>query len=260
MIQNYLQKMFSLEGKVALVTGGGRGIGQVIARELARAGADIATFTRSGAAETTKIIESEGGKCLDITCDVTSEQQVRAGIDKIIETYGRLDIVVNDAGVCYHKDIFEASVEEWRKCLDINLTGEYIVCREAARSMIDLGIEGSMINIASVSGHVVNIPQCQAAYNASKAGIIHMTKSLAIELVDKNIRVNSISPGYVATPMATDPDFVEPELLAAWQPLFPMHRMAEPEELCGAIIWLCSKSAGYTTGADIIIDGGYGVI
>lgn len=260
MIQNYLQKMFSLEGKVALVTGGGRGIGQVIARELARAGADIATFTRSGAAETAKIIESEGGKCLDITCDVTSEQQVRAGIDKIIEVYGHLDIVVNDAGVCYHKDIFEASVEEWRKCLDINLTGEYIVCREAARSMIALGIEGSMINIASVSGHVVNIPQCQAAYNASKAGVIHMTKSLAIELVDKNIRVNSISPGYVATPMATDPNFVEPELLAAWQPLFPMHRMAEPEELCGAIIWLCSKSAGYTTGADIIIDGGYGVI
>lgn len=260
MIQNYLQNMFSLEGKVALVTGGGRGIGQVIARELARAGADIATFTRSGAAETVKLIESEGGKCLDIACDVTSEQQVRAGIDKIIEVYGRLDIVVNDAGACYHKDMFEASVEEWRQCLDINLTGEYIVCREAARSMIALGIEGSMINIASVSGHVVNIPQCQAAYNASKAGIIHMTKSLAIELVDKKICVNSISPGYVATPMATDPDFVEPELLAAWHPLFPMHRMAEPEELCGAIIWLCSKSAGYTTGADIIIDGAYGVI
>ncbi len=260
MFPNYLQKMFSLEGKVALVTGGGRGIGQVIARELARAGADIATFTRSGAAETVKIVESEGGKCLDITCDVTSEQQVKAGINKIIETYGHLDIVVNDAGVCYHKDMFEATVEEWRQCLDINLTGQYIVCREAARVMIEKGTEGSMINIASVSGHVVNIPQCQAAYNASKAGIIHMTKSLAIELIDKNIRVNSISPGYVATPMATDPDFVEPELLAAWQPLFPMHRMAEPEELCGCIIWLCSKSAGYTTGADIIIDGCYGVI
>lgn len=260
MFPNYLQNMFSLEGKVALVTGGGRGIGQVIARELARAGADIATFTRSGAAETVKIIEGEGGKCLDIICDVTSEAQVAAGIAKIIEVYGKLDIVVNDAGVCYHKDMFEATVEEWRQCLDINLTGEYIVCREAARVMIEKGIEGSMINIASVSGHVVNIPQCQAAYNASKAGVIHMTKSLAIELIDKNIRVNTISPGYVATPMATDPDFVEPELLAAWQPLFPMHRMAEPEELCGAIIWLCSKSAGYTTGADIIIDGAYGVI
>lgn len=260
MLRNYLENMFSLSGKVALVTGGGRGIGQIIARDLARCGADIAIFTRSGAEDTVKLIESEGGKALDIIADVTSEEQVALGVAKIIEVYGRLDIVVNDAGVCYHKDIFEASVEEWRRCLDINLTGEFIVCRETARVMIEKGIEGSIINIASVSGHVVNIPQCQAAYNASKAGIIHMTKSLAIELVDKNIRVNCISPGYVATPMATDPNFVEPELLAAWQPLFPMHRMAQPEELSGCVIWLCSKSAGYTTGADIIIDGGYGVI
>ena len=260
MMKNYLEKMFSLEGKVALVTGGGRGIGQVIARELARCGADIAIFTRSGAAETVKIIESEGGRALDIICDVTKEEQVRAGMNKIIEAYGHLDVVINDAGVCYHKDIFEATVEEWRECLDINLTGEYIVCREAARVMIEKGIKGSMVNIASVSGHIVNVPQCQAAYNASKAGVIHMTKSLAIELKEHGIRVNTISPGYVATPMATDPDFVEPELLAAWMPMFPLHRMAEPEELCGAIIWLCSDNAGYTTGADIIIDGAYGVI
>ncbi len=260
MIENYIRNLFTLEGKAALVTGGGRGIGQVIARELARCGADIAIFSRSGAPETVKIIQGEGGRALDILADVTDEAQVASGIAQIIEHYGHLDIVINNAGVCYHKDIFEASVEEWRQCLEINLTGEYIVCREAARAMIDGNIAGSIINIASVSGHVVNIPQCQAAYNASKAGVIHMTKSLAIELVDKNIRVNSISPGYVATPMATDPAFVEPELLAAWQPLFPMHRMAKPEELCGAILWLCSKSAGYTTGADIIIDGGYGVI
>ena len=111
-----------------------------------------------------------------------------------------------------------------------------------------------------LSGHIVNVPQCQAAYNASKAGVIHMTKSLAIEWIDKNIRVNSVSPGYVATPMSVDPDFVEPELMAAWQPMFPMHRMAKPEELCGAIIWLCSESAGYTTGADILIDGAYTVL
>ncbi|HIX63462.1 MAG TPA: SDR family oxidoreductase [Candidatus Mediterraneibacter colneyensis] len=260
MKSNYLQNMFSLEGKTALVTGAGRGIGQVICRELARAGADIAIFSRSGASETVKLIESEGGKALDIIADVTKEDQVAAGIRKIMDTWHHLDIVVNNAGVCYHKDAFEASVEEWRECLDINLTGEYIVCREAARVMIENGIHGSMVNIASVSGHIVNIPQCQAAYNASKAGVIHMSKSLAIEWIDKGIRVNSLSPGYVATPMSVDPDFVEPELMAAWQPLFPMHRMAKPEELCGAIIWLCSESAGYTTGADIIIDGAYGVV
>lgn len=260
MIENYLDKMFSMKGKVVLVTGGGRGIGQVIARELARCGADIALFSRSGAEDTVKIIEGEGGHALDIRCDVTDEQQVVQGISQIMQHYGRLDVVVNNAGVCYHKTMFEATVEEWRQVIDINLTGAYIVCREAARVMIATGIKGSIINIASVSGHVVNIPQCQASYNASKAAVIHMTKSLAIELVDQGIRVNAISPGYVATPMSIDPDFVEPELLAAWQPLFPMHRMAKPEELCGAIVWLCSESAGYTSGADIIIDGCYGVI
>ncbi len=257
MVEGYLTKLFSLEGKTALVTGGGRGIGQVICRELARAGADIAIFSRSGAGETAELIRAEGGRALDIIADVTDESAVREGIGRIIEEYGHLDIVVNNAGVCYHKTAFEASVEEWRQCLDINLTGEYIVAREAARVMMDKGIKGSIINIASMSGSIVNIPQCQAAYNASKAGVIHMTKSLAIEWIDQGIRVNSISPGYVATPMATDPEFVEPELLAAWQPLFPMHRMAKPEELTGAIIWLCSESAGYTTGADIIIDGAY---
>ena len=253
----FLEKMFSLEGKVALVTGGGRGIGQVICLQLANAGADIAIFSRSGAAETVKLIEEAGGKALDIIADATKEDQVVAGMKKIIDAYGHLDIVVNNAGVCYHKTAFEATVEEWREVLDINLTGEYIVCKEAARTMIAHNTKGSIINIASMSGHIVNIPQMQAAYNASKAGVIHMTRSLAIEWIDNNIRVNSISPGYVATPMSVDPDFVEPELMAAWQPLFPMHRMAKPEELCGAIIWLCSESAGYTTGADIVIDGAY---
>ena len=257
MEKGYLEKIFSLEGKVALVTGGGRGIGQVIARDLARAGADIAIFSRSGAADTVKLIEGENGKCLDIQADVTDEDSVRAGIEKIIEVYGKLDIVINNAGVCYHKDMFEATVAEWRECIDINLTGEYIVSREAAREMIRQKIQGSIINIASMSGSIVNIPQMQAAYNASKAGVIHMTKSLAIELIDQGIRVNSISPGYVATPMSVDPNFVEPELLAAWEPMFPMHRMAKPEELTGAVIWLCSASAGYTTGCDLIIDGGY---
>ena len=257
MKKDYLQQLFSLEGKVALVTGAGRGIGQVIARDLARAGADIAIFSRSGAADTVKLIEAEGGKVLDIIADCTDEGQVKSGIGRIIETYGRLDVVVNNAGVCYHKDIFEASVDEFRRVLDINLTGEYIVAREAARAMIAAGIKGSVVNIASMSGYIANIPQRQVAYNASKAGVIHMTKSLAVELAEYGIRVNSVSPGYVATPMSIDPNFVEPELLAAWEPLFPMHRMAKPEELTGAIIWLCSDSAAYANGTDILIDGLY---
>ena len=153
MKENFIQDLFSLEGKVALVTGAGRGIGQVIARDLARAGADIAIFSRSGAAESVKLIESEGGRALDIIADCTKEDQVRAGIQKILAEYGHLDVVVNNAGVCYHKDIFEATVEEFRECLDINLTGEYIVAREAARVMIEKNIAGSIINIASMSAY-----------------------------------------------------------------------------------------------------------
>ncbi len=257
MQKGYLEKLFSLEGKAALVTGGGRGIGQVIARDLARAGADIAVLSRSGAAETAAMIGAEGGKCLDLRGDVTDEASVKAAMARIAEEYGRLDIAVNNAGVCYHKTLFEASLEDWRNTIEINLTGEYIVSREAARLMIDRGIRGSIVNIASMSGSIVNLPQMQTGYNASKAGVIHMTKSLAIELVEYGIRVNSISPGYVATPMSMDPDFVEPELLAAWQPMIPMHRMAKPEELTGAVIWLCSESAGYTNGCDLVIDGAY---
>ena len=115
-----------------------------------------------------------------------------------MEVYGCLDIVKIMLAYAIIKMLSKPTVEEWRECLDINLTGEYIVCGEAARVIANI-FEGSIVNIASMSGHIVNIPQCQAAYNASKAGVIHMTKSLAIEWIDKNIRVNSISPGYVAT-------------------------------------------------------------
>ena len=257
MQKNFLNELYSIEGKVALVTGAGRGIGQVLARDLARAGADIAIFSRSGADETVEIIRSEGGKAVSIIADCTKEDEVKAGMQKILETYGKLDIVVNNAGVCYHKGIFEATVEEFRECLDINLTGEYIVAREAARVMMGLKSKGSIINIASISGTIANIPQKQAAYNASKAGVMQMTKSLAIELVDAGIRVNSISPGYIATPMSVDPNFVEPELLEAWKPLMPRHRMAKPEELVGAVIWLASDASSYTNGVDIIVDGLY---
>lgn len=260
MQKDFINNLFSLEGKTVLVTGAGRGIGQVVARDMARAGANIAIFSRSGADETVCIIESEGGKAISIIADCTREEEVKEGMKKILDAYGRLDVVFNNAGICYHKGIFEATYEEFRELIDINLTGEYIVAVEAARVMIELGCKGSIINMASISGTVAMTPQKQAAYNASKAGVMQMTKSMALELADHNIRVNSISPGYIATPMSVDPDFVEPELMAAWEPLMPMHRMAKPEELVGAIIWLASEASSYTNGIDVIIDGLYTAI
>lgn len=253
----YLEKLFGLKGKVALVTGGGGGIGQHVALGLAKAGAKIVIFSRSGADETVKQIKAQGGEAYSFIADVTDEQQVDNGLAQALEKAGSLDIVFNNAGVCIHKTAFEASVAEWRKVIDINLTGEYIVARAAAKIMIERGIKGSIINMASMSAGVVNIPQMQASYNASKAGVIHLTRSLAIEWIESGIRVNSISPGYVATPMSAD----EPqELIDAWMPLIPMHRMADPEELMGAIIYLASDASTYTTGTDLIVDGGYVLI
>lgn len=253
----YLQEMFGLEGKTAIVTGAGRGIGQVVAQGLAKAGAEIVIISRSGAAETVDLITKAGGKAYDLRADVTQEDQVDKAVAEILERSGKIDILFNNAGICIHKDTFTATVEEWRSVLDINLTGEYIMARAVAKTMVDKGIRGSIVNMASMSGTIVNIPQWQASYNASKAGVIHLTKSLAVEWIPYGIRVNSISPGYIATPMSED---VPKELKDAWEPLMPMHRMGTPEELIPAILYLVSPASGYTTGTDLIVDGGYSCI
>ncbi|MDR3121330.1 MAG: SDR family oxidoreductase [Clostridiales bacterium] len=250
----YLKELFGLDGKVALVTGGGRGIGQVVSLGLAKAGAAVAILSRTGADETVKLIEAAGGKACSLLADVTDEAQVDKAIGEIITRYGSLDIVFNNAGVCVHKDTFDASIAEWREVLDINLTGEYVVARSAGRAMKERGIRGSIINMASMSGSLVNVPQWQASYNASKAGVIHMTRSLAVEWAPYGIRVNSISPGYIATPMSVD---TPQELKDAWMPLIPQNRMGDPEELIPPILCLASAASGYTTGSDVIVDGGY---
>jgi len=250
----YLDELFGLKGKAALVTGGGRGIGQAVAIGLAKAGAAVAIFSRTGAGETVKRIKAAGGTAIDIIADVTDEAQVDAGIEEVLRRLGSLDVVFNNAGVCIHKDTFGASIAEWREVLDINLTGEYIVARAAGRAMCERGIKGSIINMASMSGSVVNIPQWQASYNSSKAGVIHMTRSLAVEWAPYGIRVNSISPGYIGTPMSVD---TPQELRDAWMPLIPQERMGDPEELMPPILYLASPASGYTTGSDVVVDGGY---
>lgn len=250
----YLEELFGLSGKTAVVTGAGRGIGQVIAVGLAKAGAEIVIISRSGAEETVRMIAENGGKAYDLRADVTKEDEVDAAAREIIKRSGKIDILFNNAGICIHKSTLDATVEEWKSVIDINLTGEYIMARAVGRTMIEKGIKGSIVNMASMSGTIVNIPQWQASYNASKAGVIHLTKSLATEWIGYGIRVNSLSPGYIATPMSAD---VPQELKSAWEPLMPMHRMGEPEELIPAVLYLVSPAAGYTTGSDIIIDGGY---
>lgn len=250
----YLEELFGLQNKVAIVTGGGRGIGQVVALGLARAGAEVVIISRSGAEETVNLITADGGKAYHVTADVTSEASVDQAVAEIVKRSGSIDILFNNAGICMHQSTLEATPDEFREVLETNLTGAFIMSRAVGRLMIEKKISGSIINNASMSGSIVNIPQWQCSYNSSKAGLIHLTKSLAVEWADFNIRVNSISPGYISTPMSVD---TPAELRNAWVSLMPFKRMGKPEELIGAVIYLASGASGYTSGSDLIIDGAY---
>ncbi len=250
----YLENLFGLKGKVAIVTGGSRGIGQVVAIGLAKSGAEVAIFSRTKSTETIDAIQKAGGKGYSIQVDVTDEAGVDAAVEEVIKRSGSVDIVFNNAGACIHKDTLSATLAEWNEIINVNLTGVYIVARAAGKVMIEKGIHGSIINMASMSGSIVNVPQWQVSYNASKAGVIHLTRSLAVEWAYAHIRVNSLSPGYIATPMSVD---TPQELKDAWMPLIPLHRMGDPEELIPAVLYLATNASGYTTGSDVIVDGAY---
>ena len=250
----YLDEIFGLNGKTAIVTGGGRGIGQAVAVGLAKAGAEIVIISRSGASETLRLIEEAGGKAYYVKADVTSEEEVDTAVAEIINKSGKIDILFNNAGICIHQTSLEATIAEFREVIDVNLTGEFIVARAVGRVMIEKGIKGSIINMASMSGSIVNVPQWQCSYNASKAAVIHMTRSLAAEWAEYGIRVNSLSPGYIGTPMSVD---TPQELKDAWMPLIPMHRMGDPEELIPPVLYLACDASGYTSGSDVIVDGAY---
>ena len=221
---------------------------------MAKAGAEIVIISRSGASETLRLIEEAGGKAYYVKADVTSEEEVDTAVAEIINKSGKIDILFNNAGICIHQTSLEATIAEFREVIDVNLTGEFIVARAVGRVMIEKGIKGSIINMASMSGSIVNVPQWQCSYNASKAAVIHMTRSLAAEWAEYGIRVNSLSPGYIGTPMSVD---TPQELKDAWMPLIPMHRMGDPEELIPPVLYLACDASGYTSGSDVIVDGAY---
>ena len=172
----YLDELFGLKGKVAIVTGGGRGIGQVVARGLAKAGAEIVIVSRSGADETIALIEADGGKAYHVAADITDQASVDTCVEEILKRSGSIDILFNNAGICMHQSTLDATAEEFRQVLDTNLTGAFIMSRAVGKIMIERKIKGSIINNASMSGSIVNIPQWQCSYNASKAGMIHLTR------------------------------------------------------------------------------------
>ena len=246
---------FSLENKTAYVTGGARGIGKAVALGLAGNGADVAIvdIDMDAAAEVVKEIEAMGCRSMAISCDVTNPSDVEAMVSRIVSEWGKLDIAFNNAGICINVAAEEMSYEQWKKVIDINLSGVFLTSQAAGKAMIKQK-SGVIINTASMSGHIVNIPQPQCAYNASKAAVIMLTKSMAVEWVSHNVRVNSISPGYIATEMTLS---APTDWKDRWTDLTPADRMGTPEELVSAVLYLANDASSYTTGMDLVVDGAF---
>ncbi|MDR1566030.1 MAG: glucose 1-dehydrogenase [Treponema sp.] len=251
---------FRLDGKTALVTGGGQGIGQAFAIALGEAGAKIAVADINAAAaeETAQILTRKGIEAIAVTADVTKEEEVKKMVKAVADTWGFLTIGVNNAGMGVWRDALTQDFAEWRKILSLNLDSVFLCARTEAVEMLKKGY-GKIINTAYMSAHIANTPQNQAAYNASKAGVLHLTRSLAAEWAPDNILVNSISPGYTRTPLVGN--LLETRegktMLPKWLEKVPLGRMAEVEDLQGAAVYLASPASDYMTGSDVVIDGGY---
>lgn len=249
-------QFFNLDGQVAFVTGAASGIGQKIALGLAQCGANIACLDRSykGLEESIEHIKSTGQKAIAIAADVTHKSALTEAISQTEKQLGLLNIAVNSAGIANANPCEEMAEEQYQTLMDINMKGVFFSCQAEALSMFKNG-GGSIINIASMSGIIVNRGLSQVHYNASKAGVIHMSKSMAIEWVHKGVRVNSISPGYTATPMNTRPEMQHQT--KEFESQTPMGRMASVHEIVGPAIFLASKASSYCTGIDLLVDGGF---
>ena len=249
---------FSLEGRTALVTGANRGLGRAFADAIADAGADVVVVGRHddrNREAATAISERSGRRTTVATGDVSDPDDVRRIVDRALAEHGRIDVLVNNAGICYHRPALEVPDEEFADVFDVNVTGLWRMSRAVAPSMIESG-GGSIVNVGSISAMIVNRPQWQPAYNASKAAVHQLTKSRAAEWAPPHIRVNAIAPGYVKTEMAP---VDEPGFRQHWIDDAPMRRYATPEEIAPSVVYLASDAASFTTGAVLVTDGGYTV-
>ncbi|MFU2047296.1 short-chain dehydrogenase [Avibacterium gallinarum] len=253
-----LEKM-KLTGKTAFVTGGARGIGKSVAMAFAQAGANIviADFDIAEAEKTAKeIAQSEQVKAIAVQTDVTDEASVNHLMDVIKQEFDSLDIAFCNAGICINVPAEEMTLAQWQKVINVNLTGVFLTAQAAGKLMIEQGKGGSIINTASMSAHIVNVPQPQCAYNASKAGVIQLTKSLAIEWAKYGIRVNSLSPGYIGTELTLNSESLQP-FIKTWNEMAPLHRLGTPEELQSICVYLAGDTSSFTTGSDFIVDGAF---
>ncbi len=251
---------FRLDGRVALVTGAAQGIGRAFAEALGEAGAKVALVDMNLqlAEEVAQELGRNGIDAMALQADVTRSAEVDGAIAKVVQHFGSLTIGVNNAGIGQWVDSETATDEEWRRTLSVNLDGVFYCARAEGRVMLQAGY-GKIVNTASMSGHIANTPQNQLPYNSSKAGVIHLTRTLAAEWAERGVRVNSISPGYTRTKLVDDllATPIGKSMMPRWMSLIPMKKMAEVEDLQGALVYLASPASDYVTGSDIVIDGGY---
>jgi len=248
---------FDLTGRASVVTGANRGIGRALAIALAEAGSDLALLVRrpDAAEPLLKELRGLGVRAEVFEADVTDRTAVGRAADRVVDTFGAVDVLVNNAGTCVHRPALEVTEQEWREVMDVNVTGVWNCCQAFGRSMVEAG-RGSIINIGSISALIVNRPQWQPAYNASKAAVHQLTKSLAAEWGPTGVRVNALAPGYVKTEMAP---VDEPQFRRHWIEDAPMQRYATPAELGPSLIYLASDASSFTTGSILVTDGGYTV-
>jgi NAD(P)-dependent dehydrogenase (short-subunit alcohol dehydrogenase family) len=247
---------FRLDDRIALVTGAASGIGRRIAVGLADYGADVGCLDLPGPELDAAVAEVEktGRNAVALSGDVTNADDLADAVDRTESALGPLTLAVNSAGVANAAPAEDMPLSQWQRVIDINVTGVFLSCQAEARRMLTRG-QGSIVNIASMSGSIVNRGLTQAHYNASKAAVVHLSKSLAMEWAARGIRVNVISPGYTATPMNLRPEVAEQ--VKQFEAETPLGRMATVDEMVGPTVFLLSDAASFCTGVDLLVDGGF---
>jgi NAD(P)-dependent dehydrogenase (short-subunit alcohol dehydrogenase family) len=251
-----IDERWRLDGRRALVTGAGQGIGRAFAHALAEAGARVAVIDRDAARadEVAAELAEKGIESLGIAADVTAEGAAAEYVGTVLERWGGLEIAVNNAGINRNAAAEETTAEEWDEVFDVNLRAVFLGCKEEARAMLAAGY-GKIVNTASMASMVVPHPQKQVAYNAAKAGVVQLSRTLAAEWADRGVRVNCISPGIIRTALIEESEALRP-LVEVWLSQIPMGRLGEVEDLEAAVVFLAGAGSDYMTGHNLVLDGG----
>lgn len=250
--------LYNVKGKSVMITGGHGGIGLGICKAFAQGGADISIVGRNkdSGLEAVSEIRKLGNRCIFIQADITNPEESDKAVEIAVKEFGRLDVGINNAGIVNNYPAEEYPYEDWMQVINVNLTGTFLMCQSQGKQMIKQGEGGAIVNTSSMSSYIVNTPQPQAAYNASKAAVNQLTKSLAYEWAKYNIRVNAVAPGYIKTPLL-DYGIEEMNWGDEWIERTPQKRLGTPEEVGGLALYLASEVSTFITGEIVVIDGGY---